>query len=69
MGEESTRNLVFRFWGLTVSERRDIAPHHDLLEQDEMQLPDPERYGRALERAGERGLLEQIAREVTELET
>ena len=35
-----------------------------LIEQSELQLPEPERYGRALLRAGERGLLNELTREV-----
>jgi hypothetical protein len=31
-------------------------------------LPEPERYGRALLRAGERGLLDQVAREIAQRE-
>ncbi len=68
MSDESTRNLVFRFWKLTVSQRRDIALGLGLIDRAEMSLPEPERYGRALLRAGERGLLEQVAREVAKRE-
>lgn len=68
MGDEGTRNLVFRFWNLTISQRRDIARRLGLIEEDELGLPEPERYGRALRRAGERGLLDQLAREIAELE-
>jgi predicted MPP superfamily phosphohydrolase len=69
MGNPSTRNLVFRFWNLTSSQRRDIAVTMGLIRQDELQLPEPERYGRALIRAGERGQLEELAREVARRET
>ena len=66
---EDTRNLVFRFWSLTVSQRREIALLLDLIDEEELGLPEPERYGRALFRAGERGILNQVAREVTQRET
>ena len=68
MGAEVTRNLVFRFWKLTMSQRREIASRFDLLNDDERLLPEPERYSRALITAGKRGLLSDIAREVARLE-
>jgi hypothetical protein len=64
MGDENTRNLVWRFWKLTTSQRREIALSLELIEKSELQLPEPERYGRALMRAGERGLLDKLASEV-----
>jgi hypothetical protein len=69
MSNEGTRNLVFRFWNLTVSQRREIALALGLIKEEEMQLPEPERYGRALLRAGERGLLDTLASEIARLET
>jgi predicted MPP superfamily phosphohydrolase len=69
MGNESTRNLVFRFWNLTVSQRREITLRLGLIEQDEISLPEPERYGRALMRAGERDMLLQLADEINKVET
>ena len=68
MSDERTRNLVFRFWGLTSSERREIAADLGLLENEEIRLPEPERYGRALVRAGERRLLERVADEIEKKE-
>lgn len=68
MSDDSTRNLVFRFWNLTSSQRRDIAFELGLIDHTELDLPEPERYGRALLRAGQRGLIEQVAREVTRRE-
>lgn len=68
MSDENTRNLVFRFWNLTISQRREIALRLGLIEKDELSLPEPERYGRALLRAGERGLLDKLAYEITEME-
>jgi hypothetical protein len=64
MSNERTRNLFYRFWLLRSSDRREIADHFGLLEEDERTLPEPERYGRALLRAGERGLIEALAEEV-----
>lgn len=68
MSDEGTRNLVFRFWNLTSSQRRDLALKLALIDREELKLPEPERYGRALLRAGERGVLDQIAREVASKE-
>lgn len=68
MGEKDTRNLVFRFWNLTVSQRREITLRMGLIEESEMSLPEPERYGRALLRASERGLLEKLAHEIEQVE-
>jgi hypothetical protein len=69
MGDAITRNLVFRFWNLTVSQRRDISLRLSLINKDELGLPEPERYGRALIRAFENGRLEELAREVAQKET
>ena len=68
MSQESTRNLVFRFWSLTISQRREIALRLGLIDEAELSLPEPERYGSALLRAGERKILDQLAREVAEME-
>lgn len=68
MGEASTRNLVFRFWSLKASERRDIALQLGLIVEADLGLPEPERYGRALIRASERGKLDELAREVMQRE-
>lgn len=68
MSDEGTRNLVFRFWNLTVSQRREITLGLGLIEEEELRLPEPERYGRALLRAGERGLLDALASEIARSE-
>lgn len=64
MGEQSTRNLVIRWWGLSIAARREIALRLGLISEDEVSLPEPERYARALLRAKERNQLEQVAEEV-----
>jgi predicted phosphodiesterase len=64
MGDAITRNLVYRFWNLKSSERREIALKLDLISEDEISLPEPELYGRALIRASDQGKLEDLAREV-----
>ena len=68
MSDETTRNLVYRFWKLTSSQRRDIAADLGLLEEEEMALLEPERYGRALLRAGERGLVDALGAEIKKRE-
>ena len=69
MSDRDTRNLVLRFWDLTTSQRRGIALELNLLNRDEIvQLAEPERYGRALSRAGERGLLEKLTEEIEKRE-
>lgn len=68
MGEEDTRDLLYRFWNLTSSQRRDIMARLGLLTENEMKLPEPERYGRALIRAAERNVLDQVAAEVAKQE-
>lgn len=64
MSNPDTRNLVFRFWNLTVSQRREITRKLELITDDDMKLKEPERYGRALLRAGERGQIDALAREI-----
>jgi predicted phosphodiesterase len=68
MSEPNARNLISRFWRLPSSERRDIALRLKLIETEDLKLPEPERYGRALLRAGELGLLDQVEEEVERME-
>lgn len=68
MGNADTRDLLYRFWQLTSSQRRRIAQDLDLLKDDEMKLPEPERYGRALIRAGERDVISKVAAAVAKWE-
>lgn len=64
MGEQSTRNLVMRWWDLPIAARREIALKLGLISDDEVALPEPERYGRALMRAKERNQLEVLSEEI-----
>ena len=64
MGNPITRNFVFRFWNLRRSEQRQILAELGLLREDEADLPEAEKYGRALIRASEKGVLEELAREI-----
>jgi 3',5'-cyclic AMP phosphodiesterase CpdA len=69
MSDRDSRSIVLRFWNLRSSQRREIAIELGLLGNEEIQsLPEPERYGRALARAGERGLLERVAEEIEKRE-
>jgi len=68
MGEERARNIVLRFWDLTMSDRREISQKLNLLEPGEIKLPQAERYGRALLRAGQRNLLDDLASEIEKRE-
>jgi predicted MPP superfamily phosphohydrolase len=68
MSETDTRELLYRFWRLTSSQRRSITQELGLLEEGEMRLPEPERYGRALIRAGQRNLINEVAAAVAKLE-
>jgi predicted MPP superfamily phosphohydrolase len=64
MSEQSSRRLVLSWWQLPMHARREIALKLDLISEDEIALPEAERYGRALMRAGERGMLEQLGEEI-----
>jgi GTPase-associated adaptor domain-containing protein/calcineurin-like phosphoesterase family protein len=69
MSDDRTRNLVLRFWDLASSERREIALDLGIVSEDEIRsFPEAERYGRALRRAGERGLLDKLADEIEKKE-
>ena len=69
MGNPITRNLVFRFWSLRRSKQREVLANLHLLKEEEADLPEAERYGRALIRASEEGRLDDLAREVEKGET
>jgi hypothetical protein len=68
MGDKRTRHIVDRFWDLDASDRREIALELGLIDQEEVQLPEAQRYGVALIRAAERHLIDRLAELVTERE-
>lgn len=68
MGAEVDRAIIARFWELASSDRRYIATELALLEPGEMALAEPERYGKALIRAKERGLLDRLVSMISERE-
>lgn len=65
MTSPNTRNIIDRFWKLTSSQRRQIATKLHLLDEGEISLPEPVRYGRALQRAGAREQLADLEKEIT----
>lgn len=70
MSAPSTKRLVFRFWSLTIGERRNITLKLGLLKQEDFASPEPdhERYTRALREAASRGLLVDLASEIEAVE-
>lgn len=68
MSDEPTRNLVYRFWQLTVSQRREVTLKLNLITEDDLATPEAERYGRALIRAAENDMLKELADEVERCE-
>ncbi|MEH6784415.1 MAG: metallophosphoesterase [Alcanivorax jadensis] len=68
MGTARTRNLVFRFWQLRSSDRREIARSLGLITEEDMKFLETERYGRALRRAAQEGKLDALACEVEKWE-
>lgn len=64
MPDTTTKDLVFRFWNLSSSDRRAICTSLGVLEKSDFALPEPERYSRVMKRVGERGLLGQFSDEV-----
>lgn len=61
---DSLRDIGVRFFKLTLSQKSAIAGKLNLLEEDDANQPDFERFRRAFIRARERGLIEDLDREV-----
>ena len=68
MVDDQMRNLVYRFWNLPSSQRRAIVRSLGLVDEEDLQRPEAERYGRALLQARKRGLLDDFACEVARRE-
>lgn len=62
------RDLALRFYRLSFSKKSEIAGQLDLLEDEDMRLPDYERFRRVFIRAHERGKLGALANAVTAAE-
>ncbi len=69
VGVESTpqRNLVLSFWELTPSQRRRTMQGLNLLEPADDQLPEPQRYRLAFDRARERQLINKLKDAVNQI--
>lgn len=68
MSDPSTRNLVYRFWQLSIGERRDIALKLSLITDADLRVPEPERYAKALREAAARSILAELAQEIEHIE-
>ena len=68
MGDPATKHLIDRFWELDASDRREIALELGLITEDEINLPELQRYGIAFIRASERNLLDRLEQLVDERE-
>lgn len=64
MSSSSTKGLVFRFWSLSDSQKREVMLKLNLINEQDLALSDEELYDRALRLAARRGMLEELAREV-----
>ncbi len=64
----SMRNLIYRFWGLSIGERREITLQLELITEADLQVPEPERYKKAFKEAAARGLLAELATEIERVE-
>jgi hypothetical protein len=65
---KSIRDLSVRFFRLSLSQRSAIAGKLELLEDEDVNQPDFERFRRALLRAKERDILEALDTEISALE-
>jgi hypothetical protein len=68
MSSPNTKGLVFRFWSLPDSQKREIMFKLKLIAQEDLSLGDEELYDRGLRLAARKGLLEALAREVDALQ-
>ncbi len=65
---DTLRNLGLRFYKLSFSKKSEIAGRLELLEEEDMTLPDHERFRRVFIRAHDRGKLQQLSDAVTSAE-
>lgn len=64
----SMRNLIYRFWDLSIAERRDIMLKLGLIDVADLRVPEPELYKKAFKQAAARGLLVELASEIERVE-
>lgn len=65
---DTLRDLGLRFYRLSFSKKSEIAGRLNLLEDDDMRLPDHERFRRVFIRAHERGKLQELSEAVSTVE-
>lgn len=68
MSSPNTKGLVFRFWNLADSQKREIMFKLKLITQQDLALSDEELYDRGLRLAAKQGLLDALAHEVDALQ-
>lgn len=68
MSSPNTKGLVFRFWNLPDSQKREIMFKLNLISQSDLALGDEELYDRGLRFAATQGLLQELAHEVDRLQ-
>lgn len=64
----SMRNIIYRFWQLSIGERREIMLSLGLITDADLQVLEPERYKKAFKEATARGLLVELASEIERVE-
>ena len=64
----SMRNLIYRFWDLSIAERRDIMLKLGLIDVADLRVPEQELYKKAFKQAAARGLLVELASEIERVE-
>lgn len=69
MQGQSMRNLIYRFWDLSIGERREITLKLGLITEADLQVPEPERYKKAFKEAVARSLLAELATDIERVET
>lgn len=69
MNDQPKRKIVTRWWRLPMDARREIALQLNLITDAEIDLPEAERYGLALSRAGERHQVDALIREIEKWES
>ena len=60
MSTGSNKSLVYRFWDLASSQRREIANKLGLLSEKELELPEIERYKRAFKHAKDNDKVQEL---------
>jgi predicted phosphodiesterase len=58
------RNLIYRFWELSIGERREVTLKLGLISEGDLAVPEPERYTKAFKEAAALDLLRELAGEI-----